>query len=87
MQRAGKMIVKRVKYMSSSRMKELHELQSALMKELVVPVMDIYEASYLSADWMRPGDGRHYRPELNFEMLGWFYQEPLNLTVRDFFES
>jgi hypothetical protein len=34
--------------------------------------LDVYEATYLSADWTLPGDGRHYRPELNQKMLSWF---------------
>ena len=38
-----------------------------------VACLDIYEATYLSADWTLPGDGRHYRPELNERMLSWFY--------------
>jgi hypothetical protein len=59
--------------MSKSRSKYLHELQKQVMKELNVPVLDLYEATYLSASKLYPSDGRHYRPELNRLMLGWFY--------------
>ena len=66
----------RVRYMSTSRMEELYHLQKKLMskEELNVPVLDIYEATYLSASWTFPGDGRHYRPELHRHMIHWFYQ-------------
>eukprot|EP00797_Seminavis_robusta_P028915 Sro570_g168580.1 n/a (261) ;mRNA; r:50132-50914 len=63
----------RVRYMSSSRMAHLYRLQRQLMQELQVPFLDIYEATYLSADWTFPGDGRHYLPELHKHMLKWFY--------------
>lgn len=62
----------RVRYMSSSRSKSLYLKQRQLMKELGIPLLDIYEASYLSADQLFPSDGRHYRPDLNRLMLGWF---------------
>jgi hypothetical protein len=62
----------RVRYMSSSRSKSLYDKQRRLMKELGVPLLDIFEASYLSADQLYPSDGRHYRPDLNRLMLGWF---------------
>ena len=35
--------------------------------------LDLYEATYLSADQLYPSDGRHYRPDLNRLMLSWFY--------------
>ena len=40
----------------------------------VIPTLDLYQATYLSADWTLPKDARHYRPELNRTMLQWFYQ-------------
>eukprot|EP00536_Pseudo-nitzschia_multiseries_P005490 jgi/Psemu1/254536/estExt_Genewise1Plus.C_1030028 len=63
----------RIKYMSGSRSRFLYELQKDVMEELGVPMMDLYEATYLSADWLYPSDGRHYKPDLNRTMLGWFY--------------
>lgn len=66
-------LLQRVRYMSSSRMACLYELQRNLMQELQVPFLDIYEATYLSASWTLPGDGRHYSPDLHQHMLRWFY--------------
>jgi len=77
-------LVSRTKYMSSSRVERLHHEQIKLMRELNVPVLDIYEASYLSADWLFVGDGRHYRPELNYKFLSWFYRGGLNRSRVDF---
>ena len=68
-----KLLLDRVRYMSTSRMGHLYQLQRQLMQELQIPFLDIYEATYLSASWTFPGDGRHYLPELNKQMLNWFY--------------
>jgi hypothetical protein len=72
--------IQRTKYMSASRTQQLYHHQRALLASLQksedspsVLGLDIYEATYLSADWTLPGDGRHYRPELNQLMLSWFY--------------
>lgn len=43
------------------------------MIELKVPLLDLYEATYLSSDQLYPSDGRHYKPDMNRKMLGWFY--------------
>ena len=43
------------------------------MEELQVPMIDLYEATYLSADLLYPSDGRHYKPDLNRKMLSWLY--------------
>lgn len=66
-------LLQRVRYMSSSRMSYLYQLQKELMQELQVTFLDIYEATYLSASWTFPGDGRHYSPELHQHILRWFY--------------
>lgn len=66
-------LLQRVRYMSSSRMFRLYQLQRELMQELQVPFLDIYEATYLSASWTLSGDGRHYSRELHQHMLDWFY--------------
>ena len=65
--------INRIRYMSSSRAKFLYDAQKQLMKSLDVPLLDIFEATYLSSDRLYPSDGRHYRPNLNRLMLGWFY--------------
>ena len=66
--------INRIRYMSASRSRYLYELQKKIMKRLDVPFLDLYEATYLSADQLYPSDGRHYRPDLNRKMLGWFYK-------------
>jgi hypothetical protein len=64
----------RTRYLSNSRMEYLYQQQMRLMMDdLFVPVLDVYEASYLSADWTRPGDGRHFVPAYNKEVMSWFY--------------
>jgi hypothetical protein len=72
--------IRRTKYMSASRTRQLYHHQKALLVALQesedilsVVGLDIYEATHLSADWTLPGDGRHYRPELNQLMLSWLY--------------
>lgn len=66
--------INRIKYMSQSRSKFLYMLQKQVMIDLNVPFLDLYEATYLSVDWLYPSDGRHYRPDLNRLMLNWFYR-------------
>jgi hypothetical protein len=65
----------RIRYMSASRSRYLYELQKKICFELKIPFLDLYEATYLSADLLYPSDGRHYKPDLNRKMLGWFYDE------------
>jgi hypothetical protein len=68
--------VQRVRYMSESRSYDIDQVQKKLMAELQVPVLDVYEATYLAADWtLKPEDAKHYGPELNKLMLNWFYKE------------
>jgi hypothetical protein len=66
--------INRIKYMSESRSKFLYMVQKHLMAHWNVPCLDLYEATYLSADWLYPSDGRHYKPDLNRRMLNWFYR-------------
>ncbi|KAG7352920.1 hypothetical protein IV203_008968 [Nitzschia inconspicua] len=68
--------INRIRYMSASRSRYLYELQKRIMSELDVPFIDLYEATYLSADQMYPSDGRHYRPNFNRKMIGWYYVQP-----------
>lgn len=64
----------RVKYLSSSRARHLYEIQRELMADLQIPVLDVYEFTYLSADWLKEGDGRHYQPELTQRLVSQFYE-------------
>lgn len=68
--------INRIKYMSSSRSLFLYQVQRQLMEDLRIPMLDLYEATYLSSDQLYPSDGRHYKPDLNRKMLGWFYPGP-----------
>lgn len=65
--------INRIKYMSSSRSFFLYKTQKRLMEELGVPMLDLYDATHLSADQLYPSDGRHYKPDLNRKMLSWFF--------------
>jgi len=66
--------VERVRYMSESRSYDLDQLQKQLMKELKAPVLDVYDATYLAADYaISPTDARHYDYNFNQKMLNWFY--------------
>jgi hypothetical protein len=68
----------RVRYMSNSRMNNLYQRQMLLMDELRVPILDVFEGSYLSADWTLEDDGRHYHLPYNKEVLSWFYPPDSN---------
>eukprot|EP00980_Cylindrotheca_fusiformis_P027803 scaffold22560_cov135-Cylindrotheca_fusiformis.AAC.14 len=70
----------RLKYMSSSRSHELYQLQLEVCKALGIPFLDVYEASYLSADHTLIGDGRHYSDDFNAMTMTWFLQ---NSPVED----
>jgi hypothetical protein len=70
--------INRIRYMSESRSRYLYNLQKDIMNELNVPFLDLYEATYLSADRLYPSDGRHYKPDLNRMMLSWFYDPDKN---------
>jgi hypothetical protein len=63
----------RVRYMSNSRVDYLYRQQIRLMDELRVPVLDVLEASYLSADWTKHGDAMHFNQAYNKMVLSWFY--------------
>jgi hypothetical protein len=72
--------IERIRYMSSSRSKYLYDIQKALVMDEqrrhgtdAIAFLDLYEATFLSADWLFPSDGRHYRPDLNRLILQWFY--------------
>jgi hypothetical protein len=63
----------RIRYMSESRSRLLYILQKELMQELRIPFLDVYEATYISADYTLHGDGRHYRKELNKLTTNFFF--------------
>jgi hypothetical protein len=67
--------VKRLPYCSNSRVKYLYDEQTKIMKELNVPVMEVFEASYLSADQHFPQDTIHYQTAFNMFIQNSFYNE------------
>jgi hypothetical protein len=66
--------VRRLPYCSNSRVKYLYDEQLKIMKELHVPVLDVFEASYLSADKHPYSDAMHYSKKFNKFILKSFYK-------------
>jgi hypothetical protein len=65
----------RARYMSQALPYQMHLLQKALMKELGVPFLDLYEAYYLSGPWTRTRwDARHYRDEISALLLSYYWR-------------
>eukprot|EP00934_Nitzschia_sp_Nitz4_P006534 Nitzschia sp. Nitz4//scaffold343_size17995//15945//17981//NITZ4_008801-RA/size17995-processed-gene-0.24-mRNA-1//1//CDS//3329548596//6524//frame0 len=65
--------VKRVRYMSNYYLRNVYDRQKALMQELDIPFLDLYELTYLSAGRHSPGDGIHYTFDFNHAMLNLTY--------------
>jgi hypothetical protein len=71
-----------LRYAANSRVKYLYDEQMKIMKELNVPVLDVFEATYLSSDQHpfmdtrnRPvGDAVHYLAPFNKVILSYFYK-------------
>jgi hypothetical protein len=47
-------------------------VQKNVSETLSIPYLDLYEASFLAADQLLKGDGRHYNLAMNKLMLAWF---------------
>lgn len=73
--------VERVRYLSASRAKMLHDAQIQLMEDLNIPVLDMYNFTYEAADQSLPGDGRHFNGELNERMMDFFY--PIEKSINN----
>jgi hypothetical protein len=67
------------KYMSQAIPRRVYDAQKALMKELGVPFLDLFEAYYLSGPWTREGDARHYQDSIS-ALLTSYYWKGLNRT-------
>jgi hypothetical protein len=63
-----------LRYGSNSRVKYLYDEQMKIMKELNVPVLDVFEATYLSSDHHASGDCTHYTVPFNKLVLNYFYK-------------
>ena len=69
----------RSRYISDGVPRRIYTVQKALMKELQVPFLDLFDAYYLSAPWTLPGDARHYEDDISFLLLS-YYWPGLNAT-------
>jgi hypothetical protein len=69
----------RSRYISDGVPRRIYAEQKALMKELQVPFLDLFDAYYLSAPWTLPGDARHYEDDISFLLLS-YYWPGLNAT-------
>jgi hypothetical protein len=61
--------------MSNARVLFLHQQQTAIMSELNVTVLDVYEGTYLSAHEHIAGDALHYVTDFCIHMRNWFYAD------------
>ena len=62
------------KYLTESRSRYLYRLQRKIISKLGnIPMIDVYQATYLSLEQMVPNDARHYSRPFNHMMLHWFY--------------
>ena len=59
----------RTQHMSSSRASRLYELQTQIMNELGIQMLDRYEATYLLAARTLPNDVRHFKTNAYRKML------------------
>jgi len=68
----------RVRYMSDSIGKYVHQQQKQIMHDLKVPYLDMYEASEVAGSaWNLDGDAVHYRSWFNMLMIDLFYPRHL----------
>jgi hypothetical protein len=82
--------IKRLPYCSNSRVKYLYEEQMKIMNELNVPVLDVFEASYLSADQHSRQDALHYQTPFNKLIQNSFYKatvDVIDVPVLDVFKA
>jgi hypothetical protein len=62
-------------YLSTSRSRKLYEYQKEIVNRIPnVTHLDVYHASYLSAEYMGRGDARHFTQEWNEIATNWFYK-------------
>ena len=76
--------IKPVYYLSTSRARNLYEFQKQIITEInsnsnsnsTVRHLDVYHASYLSAEYMQWADARHFLHYWNIMATNWFYRKP-----------
>jgi hypothetical protein len=72
--------VNRVRYISNSIARYLHEEQKRIMYKLKVPILDVFDATYLAESWHMGGDCQHYRHWLNIRLLDYFHSASVKLV-------
>ena len=65
--------LQRSRYISDGVPRKIYTEQKALMKELQIPFLDLFDAYYLSAPWTLPGDARHYEDDISFLLLSYYW--------------
>ena len=61
------------RYISDGIIRQINVVQKALMKELDVPFLDLFDAYYLSAPWSLPGDARHYEDSVSSLLFSYYW--------------
>jgi hypothetical protein len=72
-------IIKPLRYLSTSRARNLYEFQKQIVMQnsnVNVTLLDVYHASYLSAEYMGRADARHFTYAWNIMATNWFYKHP-----------
>ena len=65
-----------LKYMSMSRASMLYRWQMEIMNSMdFVKVIDVFEASYLSAEHMLEGDARHFDSSFHIQIADWYFPQ------------
>jgi hypothetical protein len=76
--------IKPLYYLSTARARNLYEFQKQIVTEInrnststsTITHLDVYHATYLSAEYMERADVRHFTHEWNSMATNWFYKEP-----------
>jgi hypothetical protein len=45
------------------------------MERLQIPILNVYDASYLAVQETKPGDARHFTRKWNRMATDWFYKD------------
>jgi len=74
--------IERLRYVSASRTKSLYEAQMEIMRELEVPVLDIYNYTYESGFYTKPNDALHYMDFVLGRILQEIYPTDYEMTSK-----
>ena len=65
--------LQRSRYMGDTIPRRIYAVQKALMRELKIPLLDLWDAYYLSGPFTIPGDSRHYQDDVSFLLMSYFW--------------